>query len=219
MDFLADAVRLQVFLEVLGHQVPTVGGGVDQHVVRRGGDRAVEDDLERPEGGVAGIERQVVAEDDEALGPSFEEVDDVRQVDEVVLLDLDHAQAARGVFVEQRLDQRRFAGAARAGEQHVVGRPTGDELPRVDVDARLLRLDVAQVGEADRRDARQGLQVAGGAALAPAEGDGGVPVGHRGGGRQQRFEAFQQAFGALQERGQWGQGVAHRGYTCAFGKL
>jgi hypothetical protein len=67
MDLLADALALEVLGEILGHQVAAVRGGVDQHVVGRGRDRAVEHDLQRLVARIAGVEGQVVAEDDEAL--------------------------------------------------------------------------------------------------------------------------------------------------------
>ena len=52
-------------------------------------------------------------------------------------------------LVQHRLDQRGLAGAARAGQQHVVGAAARDELARVLLDARLLLVDALQVGEPD----------------------------------------------------------------------
>ena len=52
------------------------------------------------------VEAQVVAEEEEALLAVRYLVDDLRQVDEVVLLDLDEPQALLGVLVEKPLDDR-----------------------------------------------------------------------------------------------------------------
>jgi hypothetical protein len=106
VDFLADAVAFQVFLEVLGHQVPAVRGGVDQHVVRRGGNRAVEHHLERLEGGVAGVEREVVAEDDETLRAVFDQFDDVGRSTRSSFSTSMTRRPLWRILVEQRLDQR-----------------------------------------------------------------------------------------------------------------
>ena len=99
MDFFADAARFQVFLEIFRHQVAAVRGGVNEHVLRRRGERTVERDLERLVGGIAGVEREVVAKDDEALGTLFDEFDDQRQIDEVALVDLDDAQSFFRIFI------------------------------------------------------------------------------------------------------------------------
>ena len=47
MDLVADVLGLEVLVHVLRHQVAAVGGGVDQHVLGGGRDRAVEHHLER----------------------------------------------------------------------------------------------------------------------------------------------------------------------------
>lgn len=44
---------------------------------------------------------------------------------------LDAAQAGVGKAREARLDQRRLAGAARAGQQRVIGRMARDKLRKV----------------------------------------------------------------------------------------
>ena len=67
------------------------------------------------------------------------------------LVDLDQAQAARREFVQAGLDQRALAGAARAGEQHVVRALAGDELLGVAQQPLLLRLDLDERVEPDRR--------------------------------------------------------------------
>src|SRR3546814_5957295 len=50
-------------------------------------------------------------------------------------------------LVEQRLDDRRLAGAARAGQQHVVGRLSRHELLRVLHERGFLALDAKQLIE------------------------------------------------------------------------
>ena len=123
---------------------------------RRRRDRAVEDRLQRLVAGLAFVEAQVVAEDDEALGAVGDQVDDVGQVDQVGLVDLDQAQPLRRELVQAGLDQRALAGAARARQQHVVGRRAGDELLGVAHDPLLLRLDVLQVARRIVRTWRTG---------------------------------------------------------------
>ena len=54
-------------------------------------------------------------------------------------------------LVEQRLDERGLAGAARAGEQHVVGGLPFDELARVLLDQLLLVVDAAEVVQSRMR--------------------------------------------------------------------
>src|SRR2546422_9363658 len=80
-------------------------------------------------------------------GAGGDAIDDMRQIDEVVFLHLDEAQALLAVLVEQAFHDRRLAGAARAGQKHVVGGLAVDKLPRVLLDALDLPVDAAQVGE------------------------------------------------------------------------
>ena len=203
MDLVAEVPGLQVFLHVLGHQVAPVGGGVDQQVLGGGGDRSVERHLERDVPRLAGLERQVVAKQHEALGAFGDLVDDRRQVDQIVLLDLDQAQPAAQVLVEQALHDRGFSGAARAGQQHVVRRPALDELARVLLDLADLRVDSLQVREFHAvhvphrlKPAARARQPAG---LAPAKGDVRLPVDGRRGRQQLLLEALEHAVQALEQ--------------------
>ena len=180
MDLVADVLGLEVLLHVLRHQVAPVRGGVDQQVLGGGRNRAVERHLERDVAVLGAVEGEVVAEHEEALRPPRHLVGDLRQVDEVVLLHLDQAQALLVVLVEQALDDGGLARAARAGEQHVVGRPALDELPRVLLDLRDLRVDALQVGQPHAVHVAHRLQPAArveAGGPAPAEGDARVPVG------------------------------------------
>ncbi|KFB71221.1 MAG: hypothetical protein AW09_003649 [Candidatus Accumulibacter phosphatis] len=106
MNFLTDAPALQVFGKIFGHQMPPVRRGVDQHILGRRGDRTVENDLQRLVACIAGVKGKIIAEDDEALRASIDQFNDIRQIGQVALFHLDHAQSLRCVFVEQRLDQR-----------------------------------------------------------------------------------------------------------------
>src|SRR5436190_1209965 len=87
--------------------------------------------LERDVSVLGAVEREIVAEEKEALLARRDQIDDVRQVDEVVLLHLDQPQALPGILVEQALHDRGFTGAARAREEHVVRGLAVDELARV----------------------------------------------------------------------------------------
>jgi hypothetical protein len=146
------------------------------------------------------VERQVVAEHQEALGPPGDEIGDRRQVDQVVLLDLDEAQRLLVVLVEQALDDGGLAGAPRAGEQHVVRRPALQELAGVLLHLGDLRPDPLQVGKAHAVHVAHRLKPParidpGG--LAPAVGDARRPVGRRRPRRQQLLEALQQRLQVL----------------------
>jgi hypothetical protein len=142
---------------------------VDQHVGAGSCDRAVEHHLERLVARLAGVEREIVAEHDEALASRRRELGDIGQIDEIALVDLDQTQTLARVLVEHRLHERRLAGAARTRQQHVVRRKARQELPRVLVDRALLLVDRDQVVEADQMRVRNRLQMAASRALAPAE--------------------------------------------------
>ena len=100
VDFIADPLAFEVFLEIFRHQMTAVRSGVNQHIFRCRGHRAVEDDFQRLEGGIPGVERKIVAKDDEALRPSLDQLDDVGQVDQLAFLDFDDTQALGRIFVE-----------------------------------------------------------------------------------------------------------------------
>nr|ART38816.1 G335 [uncultured bacterium] len=168
-------------------------------------DRAVERYLERLVGRLVAAKRQIVAEHDEAVGQVGGGGRDVRQVDQVVLVDLDQAQAGGGVARQQRLDQRGFSRAAAAPQQRVVGRCTGQELARVAIQRRLGAVDALQVVQIqalrvpDRHKraslARQKL---------PARRQRRLPVDGRRGRWQQVFQPAEQGFGAVDESGEVG---------------
>ena len=183
----------EVFLHVLGQQVAPVAGRVDQHVRRGRCHRPVEHRLERLVARFTLLEAQVVAEHDELLVAASDHVHDVRQVGEVGFVHLDQAQAARRIFVQAGLDQRRLAGAACSSEQHVVGRLALHELQRVALDLFLLRLDFLEVIQADIRHVPYRLErPVPGRALAIAPGDRLAPVRRRQRLRKDGFDAGEQ---------------------------
>src|SRR3546814_7539650 len=103
--------------------MPASRRGVDKHVLARGTDRAVQHRLQRLVARLAFLERQIVAENNKALGPPADQIDDVAQIAHVGLVDLDKAQSLVAVRSQHGLDQRAFPLAACAGPQPVVGRP------------------------------------------------------------------------------------------------
>ena len=150
MHFIADVLGFEVFGEVLGQHVPAIRRCVDQNVARRACNRAVQHHLERLVSGFAGVERQVVAEDDEALWAHFDQLGDVRKIDQIHLLHFNQTQSLGGVFAQHRFHERRLAGAARTGQQHVIGGETCYELTRVLIDRSFLLVDRDEIGERDR---------------------------------------------------------------------
>ena len=91
MDLFAQVFVLEIFLHVLGHQVAPVGSGVDQHVFRSRGNRAVEHDFQRLVARLCCLEGQVIAKYDEALAAPGDLIDDVGQVDQVMFVYFDQA--------------------------------------------------------------------------------------------------------------------------------
>jgi len=63
-----------ILLMAAGHQVPTVRGGHKEHIGRRTGHPALQRGLQRLGGCGAVLERQVIAEHDEALGLDHEDL-------------------------------------------------------------------------------------------------------------------------------------------------
>jgi hypothetical protein len=64
-----------------GHQVAPVGRGADEEIVRGGRDGAVQRDLQRDVSVLGAVEREIVAEEQEALLARRDQIDDVGQVD------------------------------------------------------------------------------------------------------------------------------------------
>ena len=103
------------------------------HIVGPALDAAFEHRLERLVGGVVAVERQIVAEHEEAVRRAAQQRHQVGQALDVLAVDLDELQRRRS-GAERRvdrgvrgLDQRGLAHAARAPQQRVVGRQAARE--------------------------------------------------------------------------------------------
>ena len=190
----------EVFLHVLRQQVAPVAGGVDQHIGCSGRHRTIEDGLERLVAGLAVFKAQVVAEDDEFLGPRGHHIHDVGQIGQIRLVHLDQAQTLRRVGIQAGLDERGLAGAACAGQQHVVGGQASHKLLRVALDLFLLGVDFLEVRQRHRGHMAHRLQGAvAAAALAVAPGNGRRPVGRRKRLGQHGFDAGDELLGTLDQ--------------------
>ncbi len=191
----------QVLLQILGHEMPPVGGGVDQHVVGSRADRAIEHRLERLVARLAFLERQIVAEHDETLGTICEQVGEFGQIDQIGLVHLDETQPLAREFVQTGLDQGRFARAARAGDEYIVSRLALHELAGIALDLAALIFDTDQIVVSDGRELVHGHQLLAPALADPAKGDRRRPVGLGQRSGQQRFQPIEQAVGSLKQRG------------------
>ncbi len=195
VDFAIDVAGQRIFRQVFRHQVAAVGSGVNQHVVGRRGDAAVEHGLERLVAGFTGFKRQVVAKNNVAFLAPGEQCGDISQINQMLFVDLNQAQALGGKLRQLRFHQRGFAGATRASQQHVVGRAASDELARILRDALFLLVDAGQVCGFNRMRMRHRFKPAAVTALAPAVRRR-PPVGRGRRGRQPGFEPRQHRLGA-----------------------
>ena len=129
-----DGCRLLVFHHVARQKVAAVGGRVKQDVVRPSLDAAVERRLQGFVGRVVVVEGEVVAEDDDAFTGSLQDVEQGGQGVDILAVHLDqfqgNAACCAHIFVNS-LDQRGFAHAARAPEQHVIGGKTIGKTQRI----------------------------------------------------------------------------------------
>lgn len=200
MHLAAEVAGLQVFRHVFRHQVAAIAGGVDQHIVRWAGQRAVERRLE------AGVTRfvlgkaEIVDEDDEAVIGIRQQVEQIGEMGQAGLVHLDQAQPLGRVLGMHGLHQRGFAAAARAGQQHVVGGLAGDELARVGVDPLLLLVDRQQILQRHPLRVQNRFEFA--RLRGPARGADGFPVEAVGSGRT--VEAVEQPLDAGKEGGEIG---------------
>ncbi len=198
------ARHVRVVARLLGHQMAAIRRRVHEHVRQIARDGAVEHCLELLVTGLAGLERQVVAEHDVPLGPRTHQLDDRRQVAQPLLADLDQPQPVRRERVQARFHDRRLPGAARAGQQHVIGREPAHELPRVPFDDRHLTLDVPQRIERyqrGRRDRFERRRARPAVETAPAERDSRVEIdGRRPAGARECLERGRDPFELMRER-------------------
>jgi hypothetical protein len=177
-----------------------VAGGVDQHIGRGRGHRTVENGLEGLVAGLAVFKAQVIAENDEFLGPGGHHVDNVGQIRQVGLVHLDQAQSLRRMGIQASLDERRLARAARTGQQHVVGGLALHKLLGIALDLLLLPIDLLEVGQLHGGHMAHRLQRAmPAAALAVTPGYGSRPIGRAQGLGQHGFDARNELLGALDQ--------------------
>ena len=112
-----------------------VAGGIEQHVVGPPFEAAIKGRLQRLVGGVLCIERQVVAEDDEAeLRFLAQQGHQGREASDVFAVDLDDLEDAIHLGVDSlvgRLDEGGLAHAARAPKQRIVGGKALGEAPGI----------------------------------------------------------------------------------------
>ena len=191
---------VQVFRHVLGQQMAAVAGGVNQHIGRRGGDRAVQGRLQSLVAGFALVKAEVVAKDDELLGPGRDQIDNLGQIDHVRFIHLDQAQALVCKRVQASADQRRFAGAACPCQQGIVGATPLHKLLRIAQKTFFLNLHLFQVRKADVGNVLHRYQHAVAGTLAPVtHSDRCAPVGFGNALVQRGFHALHEALGPLQK--------------------
>ena len=130
-------------------QMTAVGGGVDQHVVRAGLHAALDDGLEVLIFDLVLLKRKVVNIYNEAIIALLDSRNHAGQQPELVLVDLDHAQAVLEILVEHRLNAGGFTRSAVAVQQDVIGSLALDKGLGVLLELTLLVVVADQVGEQD----------------------------------------------------------------------
>ena len=202
LDRLAgiDARRALVLDHVARQQMPPIRGRVEDDVLRPAFDAAFEHRLERLVARVVGVERQVVAEHDEAVVRGARHRHQFGQALDVLAVDLDELQGsaltlACELGVDRRvrgLHQRRLAHAAGAPQKRVVGRQAAREALGV-LDQRIAdAVDALKQRHLDAVDARHRHQSP---VRMPNESVGCVEIGR---GLSRRREALQRHGDALE---------------------
>ncbi len=198
LDRLAgiDRGRALVVDHVARHQMAAVGGGVEQDIVRPALEPALQHGLERLVAGVAGIEAEVVAEQEAAARLPGQQLEQEGQAVDVLAVDLDQGEAAGRGQVDpalDRLDQRALAHAAGTPQQGIVGGQAAGEALGVG------EQDVAHPVDADQQLERHRRDLGHGAQLAPARlPDEGVPGLQIDPGRRWRCQPLDRAHQPLQ---------------------
>src|SRR5262245_54460144 len=164
-------VRGAVLRGAFRQEVAAVARGDDTDVAGRGDEAALERGLELAVAGVAGVEGEVVAEEEEALRRAAQRRQHAREVDEVLLVDLDDAEPAPAEAREESAYRRRLARPALPEEEHVVGREPAHELLDVLDQPRDRALDADEVVEVEERRGLDRNQAARSAPSVPAEGE------------------------------------------------
>ena len=131
MDFVIDQHGAAVVAFIFRKQVPPVRGDIDQRIFRWRIHRAVQSAFEHLVARLAGLERDIVGKDDEAVRLTPDCINNIRQIDQVVLVHLHHTQPLVGIGMKDGLHQRRLAGPARPPEKDIIGRKSGQKLPGI----------------------------------------------------------------------------------------
>ena len=107
--------------EILLDQVPAVGGGVDQDVVRLGLEAALDHSLQVLVFDLKLLKGEIIHINDELVVPVLHLRDDIGKILELVLVDLNESQSLGIELVESGLHCGGLSGTGIAVEQHVVG--------------------------------------------------------------------------------------------------
>ena len=161
----------------LRHQVPAIAGRVDAHVLGRRHQAALERGLELAVARLAGVEGEVVAEENEAVGGAAQCIEDPGELHEVGLVHLDHAQTPAAEAPEQALHRRGLPRAPLPVEQHVIRGQAAHELVGVGEQPLDRPIDTDQVVEIEEVRLLDGEQAPGAPAGVPAEGEGALEGG------------------------------------------
>ena len=162
-EFLLHGIRAVEFIVAvravgpgLADQVTAVGGRVDQHVLGFGLEAALDHCLEVFVFDLELLKGEVIHVDDKAVVAVFDLGQDPLQIAELVFVDLDHAEAAVVILVEDGLDAGGFARAGIAVEQDVVGGASADKCLGIGDQFLLLQFIADQVIEHDIAGRRDG---------------------------------------------------------------
>ena len=170
MQFAFDQPSVFVLPLIFRQQMAAVGGGAQQHIVRRNADRTVQHRFKRFVTGVVGFKRQIVAIKQEPFGPVKQRFNDIRQVQQILLIDFDQPQPLIRVFIQHRFDQRRFPRPACPPQQDMIKGTPRQELPNVQIQRGFLPVDAAQIGQPQLVRMAHQLEIAALAEAPPAAG-------------------------------------------------
>src|SRR5262245_59449556 len=175
-------VRGAVLRGAFPQAVAAVARGDDTDVAGRGDEAALERGLELAVAGIAGVEGEVVAEEQEALRRAAQRRQHAREVDEVLLVDLDDAEPAAAEAREEPAHRGRLARPALPEEEHVVGREPAHELLDILDQPCYRALDADEIVEVEERRRLDRQEAPRSAPRLPAEGE--VPLEDRRVGRR-----------------------------------
>jgi hypothetical protein len=146
--------------------------------------------------GLSGLKRQVITENDEALGLPLNSIGQCGQVGEVITIHFDQAKSLCSKLGQARTHKGRLACASRTGHEDIVGGKARDKMAGVANDSLGLMLDVVKIGKANPSRlghcTKGSLLTKRGGLPPPLEGPLRRKVGCRGWLRQERVELAQQ---------------------------